>query len=558
MASWEQQTSPLVKFENSPAESFLSVPGDAYPSLFAVVQTPGSTGTMNPLEIMTPKSFADDGADAHVLASLAMAHSPSEDCEGTPEPDKKQTKKRKSWGQVLPEPKTNLPPRKRAKTEDEKEQRRVERVLRNRRAAQSSRERKRLEVEALERLNKDLQDQLLRSKQANELLLHELNNLRRSTGVAPHSSSAVVTLSQQLFASHGAPSALSLDAAKSSLINELMPSATVNPASLSPELAPVADSDPIEEGGDDDDDDDVVAAANSAENSQMDAATASASLDLTQRPAEMLCDLQCHMSMEAPPRSRPASQSPEATAATATTLIFMAQLQLALTTISAMSSICQRPLTQIAMSLRAGFSVRPTRSILTTIIWLVTLPPSLRRAASSPSTLPTSSTTTSTPPLRTPRSTAARQDSQRLTATKPTSSASPTLRLRFLRKILTCSPMLARPLSDATMGFLRLVSEGCEDRVEGPSNGFGATARDDAGTTSGPSDSSTWIYGTPLPSREVLLTLLWAIRVHEMRQARRSREESVTIKVADPEAVLSKLESRISDEPAGYKSSSVL
>jgi transcriptional activator HAC1 len=290
MASWEQQTSPLVKFENSPAESFLSVPGDAYPSLFAVVQTPGSTGTMNPLEIMTPKSFADDGADAHVLASLAMAHSPSEDCEGTPEPDKKQTKKRKSWGQVLPEPKTNLPPRKRAKTEDEKEQRRVERVLRNRRAAQSSRERKRLEVEALERLNKDLQDQLLRSKQANELLLHELNNLRRSTGVAPHSSSAVVTLSQQLFASHGAPSALSLDAAKSSLINELMPSATVNPASLSPELAPVADSDPIEEEEDDDDDDDVVAAANSAENSQMDAATASASLDLTQRPAVSYVD----------------------------------------------------------------------------------------------------------------------------------------------------------------------------------------------------------------------------------------------------------------------------
>ncbi|KAL9118935.1 MAG: hypothetical protein Q9187_004508 [Circinaria calcarea] len=66
------------------------------------------------------------------------------------ESERKPTKKRKSWGQELPTPKTNLPPRKRAKTEDEKEQRRIERVLRNRQAAQSSRERKRQEVEKLE------------------------------------------------------------------------------------------------------------------------------------------------------------------------------------------------------------------------------------------------------------------------------------------------------------------------------------------------------------------------------------------------------------------------
>ncbi|TQB74959.1 transcription factor that binds to CRE motif [Monascus purpureus] len=64
--------------------------------------------------------------------------------------EKKPAKKRKSWGQELPTPKTNLPPRKRAKTEDEKEQRRIERVLRNRAAAQTSRERKRLEMEKLE------------------------------------------------------------------------------------------------------------------------------------------------------------------------------------------------------------------------------------------------------------------------------------------------------------------------------------------------------------------------------------------------------------------------
>ncbi|KAF2665547.1 hypothetical protein BT63DRAFT_68214 [Microthyrium microscopicum] len=58
-------------------------------------------------------------------------------------------KKRKTWGQKLPEPTTCLPPRKRAKTEAEKEQRRIERVKRNRQAAHNSRERKRVEHEKL-------------------------------------------------------------------------------------------------------------------------------------------------------------------------------------------------------------------------------------------------------------------------------------------------------------------------------------------------------------------------------------------------------------------------
>jgi transcriptional activator HAC1 len=61
----------------------------------------------------------------------------------------KPAKKRKSWGQELPEPKTTLPPRKRAKTDDEKEQRRIERIKRNRAAAHNSRERKRQEAETL-------------------------------------------------------------------------------------------------------------------------------------------------------------------------------------------------------------------------------------------------------------------------------------------------------------------------------------------------------------------------------------------------------------------------
>lgn len=46
--------------------------------------------------------------------------------------------------------KSTLPPRKRARTNEEKEQRRVERIMRNRRAAHASREKKRKHVENLE------------------------------------------------------------------------------------------------------------------------------------------------------------------------------------------------------------------------------------------------------------------------------------------------------------------------------------------------------------------------------------------------------------------------
>lgn len=70
-----------------------------YPPLFDGSPAPS---TMNPLDVMTPMSYADDNQRDFSGASVS------------PEPDsadKKPTKKRKSWGQVLPEPKTNLPPR---------------------------------------------------------------------------------------------------------------------------------------------------------------------------------------------------------------------------------------------------------------------------------------------------------------------------------------------------------------------------------------------------------------------------------------------------------------
>ncbi|EPS38371.1 hypothetical protein H072_7878 [Dactylellina haptotyla CBS 200.50] len=93
--------------------------------------------------------------------------------------DKKPVKKRKSWGQELPTPTTNLPPRKRAKTEAEKEQRRIERVLRNRAAAHSSRERKRAEQEALEKRKKEIEVENQEMKSRIATLDQEFSDLQK-------------------------------------------------------------------------------------------------------------------------------------------------------------------------------------------------------------------------------------------------------------------------------------------------------------------------------------------------------------------------------------------
>ncbi|KYK58777.1 Transcriptional activator hac1 [Drechmeria coniospora] len=237
-----QSTSPTVKYEQSPLEAYVPASGDDLTSLFTPT-TPSSASTMNPLEMMTPQSYSDDRSRLSVV--------PEENTEDdlddeTPAGSEKKAKKRKSWGQVLPEPKTNLPPRKRAKTDDEKEQRRVERVLRNRRAAQSSRERKRLEVEALEKRNKELETLLLNAQKANLALVEELNRVRRDSGVSTRSSSPLdslrddqVTLSQQLFGPQDKPKTPT-PRVDGLILSTAIP--TVNPASISPERSPVPDA----------------------------------------------------------------------------------------------------------------------------------------------------------------------------------------------------------------------------------------------------------------------------------------------------------------------------
>lgn len=101
-----------MKLEFSPAESWVSEPGEVYPPLFDPITPAASDVTVNPLDVLTPRSESRSASEERqnpcALATIPEAQSPEE--AGSPSSEKK-TKKRKSWGQVLPEPKTNLPPR---------------------------------------------------------------------------------------------------------------------------------------------------------------------------------------------------------------------------------------------------------------------------------------------------------------------------------------------------------------------------------------------------------------------------------------------------------------
>jgi transcriptional activator HAC1 len=154
-----------------------------------------STMTSTPLPPPTteamPMTIKMEMLENYDSPSPSHSFSNSSEPSQTPAPEShtsgsKPVKKRKSWGQVLPEPKTSLPPRKRAKTEDEKEQRRIERVKRNRLAAHNSRERKRQEYEVLQTEKDELEANMQSYKQKMEQMAAELNYYRRKyPGEAP-------------------------------------------------------------------------------------------------------------------------------------------------------------------------------------------------------------------------------------------------------------------------------------------------------------------------------------------------------------------------------------
>ncbi|CCX32740.1 Similar to Transcriptional activator hacA; acc. no. Q1XGE2 [Pyronema omphalodes CBS 100304] len=132
--------------------------------------TPQSMCDSNSSYESTPEPFAPATPASSMASPSPMSFDDEINIKKESGETKPPVKKRKSWGQQLPTPTTNLPPRKRAKTAEEKEQRRVERVLRNRAAAQKSREVKKQQMETIE----SERDQL---KQTTEDLMDRIRQL---------------------------------------------------------------------------------------------------------------------------------------------------------------------------------------------------------------------------------------------------------------------------------------------------------------------------------------------------------------------------------------------
>ncbi|KAL5614206.1 hypothetical protein BROUX41_000045 [Berkeleyomyces rouxiae] len=528
-------STPAVKFENSPTESVVSLPGQPYSPLFDPssneLPTPDHEFS-DPMDECSPESDSEsderppeDVVLAALAASLsagdiasAVAASSTGGSDDAPGADKKPVKKRKSWGQVLPEPKTNLPPRKRAKTADEKEQRRVERVLRNRRAAQSSRERKRLEVEALERRNKELETRISLVERANMILIEELNKARKSSD-SPISSPALdallagntAAMTSDLFMSqqqHQQPldqllsTSSELNNAASTKDNTGMSASTVDPASLSPQLCPMVDSNKAITSKPKNTHSDKIK-SEPVESVMAVPVMSFKPANMTQRPAEMLCDLQCQLAGLSP--SRTASQPSALVCPTA-------HLTSLLTASSALLSVCKNPLMQISMSLKTGSPLLPTPSILTAIVWLVTRP-------STPTSI-TSTTSSSSIKVAPPNQLHMGLHSQR---TQRSRSAFRNVKVKTLQAILTCSPSLARPLQDATMEVLRLASEVTLDESFLKCQMLSHVQREYLDFRLG-----TWFDGAPIPSREALLTLLWVLKLGD-EQMKRAVDQNNTL-----------------------------
>lgn len=265
--------------------------------------------------------------------------------EGDKKPEeKKPVKKRRSWGQELPIPKTNLPPRKRAKTEDEKEQRRIERVLRNRAAAQTSRERKRMEVERLENEKK-------RFEQQNAFLLQRLAQMEAENS---RLTRQVEQLSAEIRGSRGTTP-------KSNVVDD----------SNSPTLTPTLFKQEPEDIGLERI---PFPTPSSPSSKPTDLSEAS---DSTQHPAAMLCDdLQCQSKALTGPLSFLGSTTSNLNWNLTLQMVHMQLLFLTMS--SAAYSGLILPLLRILTSLKVGcpltFSVEEIYQHLPLIHWLISTP----------------------------------------------------------------------------------------------------------------------------------------------------------------------------------------
>ncbi|KAI2786809.1 Transcriptional activator hacA [Penicillium oxalicum] len=399
---------------------------------------------------------------------MPLTVSPSDTSLQTPAPgdedkedEKKPAKKRKSWGQELPVPKTNLPPRKRAKTEDEKEQRRIERVLRNRAAAQTSRERKRLEMEKLE-------TEKIRMEQQNQFLLQRLAQMEAENN---RLSQQVAQLSAEVRGSRSStPIKASTPGPTTTNTVTMTTSSTSNPTSHTLTSSPTLTPTLFKQEGEDLTLERIPFPTPSTVNLEYSptlkpSTLAEASPDVTQHPAAMLCpsDLQCPSVASKESESAPAGLSLSSTSNFQLTLATTLQL-LFLTMTSVASSTTIFPLLQILHSLKTGsplaLSTAEIYQHFPLIHWLI-----------------------STPSL------------------SPSTATGPCFRMRLLTRLLACSPALARPLRDATGRALQLA---VREQTLNPQ-----------GTRSASSEER--------PTWTSLLTMAWAIDSITSQSRRRRR-----------------------------------
>lgn len=365
--------------------------------------------------------------------------------------------------------------RKRAKTDDEKEQRRVERVLRNRRAAQSSRERKRQESDALAKRNKELEQAIHMLSKRNEALEMELKKVKPDFIAGALVTASSPTLSRDLFtppapkpqeAEEDMEQSRKISHGTNDLIQNIIkrtqsPPTTINPASLSPATSPAPE------------DLDFALGPQAPERElDMFEARKDSTTRLTQYSAAVLCpDLLCQRPVESPTPSMPMSPR--------------------------LPRLASR--TQTSTSLALATSPPQSLAYLISIILLVTN--SLRATLNS-------STSSTSPPCT------------KATAPSTTSSSSKkTLRLKTLRKLLTSNRKLARPLQDATLAVLRW-----------------QLSRNEQAEVDAQELASPWMGDSSLmrvwmdngPSWECLMALTFAIRQLKTRIERKETLQQVT------------------------------
>jgi transcriptional activator HAC1 len=316
-------------------------------------------------------------------------------------------------------------------------------VLRNRQAAQSSRERKRQEVEKLEGEKYAIERQNYLLKQRLLAVEHEKFALRQQL--------AKLTAALQnkgmpspLIANVSTPSSPSLLAAEMHQLDKTIkqefedlsfslpsPQNTLGPASSfsTPASSPSRSPSPA----------------------QFNNNVRAKSSDMTQHPAVMLCGLQC----QSEAAWRPLKSHPLALEEVPSLPLQLHRqmaiphlhtiLHLFLTIHSVVCSNLLQPLSQLLISLRKGIPMptsKMTPTLFSLILWLISTPVNPIN--------PMMSTVTSS------------HSTSMINTTKITSTFSPprslplAFRTSLLRRLLACSPALARPLKDATGRALQM------------------------------------------------------------------------------------------------------